>query len=107
MCKQRLNTFAIATGSFERFGLGQCPRHVTGLLVEAALDYGQRRLWTALRLEETAAAIAGALEQLNRAGLIFSWGEPPDCTYTFKHALAAGCLRYEALQRARVARKGT
>ena len=58
MCKQHLNTFAIATGSFECFGLGQRPRHVTGLLVEAALDSAQRHLWTALRLEQAAAAIA-------------------------------------------------
>ena len=56
--KQHLNTFAIATGSFECFGLGLRSRHVTGLLVEAALDSAQRHLWTALRFEEAAAAIA-------------------------------------------------
>src|SRR5262245_60342766 len=58
MCKQHLNTFAIATGTFECFGLGQRPRHVTGLLVDAALDSAQRRLRTALRFEGAAAAIA-------------------------------------------------
>ena len=32
-------------------------------------------------------ALQSALEQLTRAGLIFERGEPPDSTYTFKHAL--------------------
>jgi hypothetical protein len=58
MCKQHLNTFAIATRSLECFGLGQRSRHVTSLLVDAALDSAQWRLWTTLRLEEAAAAIA-------------------------------------------------
>ena len=31
-CKQHLNAFAITTRSFECFGLGQRPRHITGLL---------------------------------------------------------------------------
>jgi predicted ATPase len=41
-----------------------------------------------------------ALEQLSRAGLIFCRGEPPDCTYTFKHALLQGAA-YESLLRMR------
>ena len=32
-------------------------------------------------------ALQSALGQLTRAGLIFERGEPPDSTYTFKHAL--------------------
>jgi class 3 adenylate cyclase/predicted ATPase len=32
-------------------------------------------------------ALQSALEQLTRAGLIFSHGQPPDSTYIFKHAL--------------------
>jgi hypothetical protein len=32
-------------------------------------------------------ALQSALERLTLAGLIFSRGEPPDSTYTFKHAL--------------------
>ncbi len=44
------------------------------------------------RLVAAVAPISGvplqaALEQLTRAGLIFGSGEPPDSTYTFKHAL--------------------
>src|SRR6266566_2929373 len=58
MCKQHLNTFAIAARSFECFGLRQRPRHVTGLFVDAALDSAQRCLRTAMCLEEAAAAIA-------------------------------------------------
>jgi hypothetical protein len=34
MCKQHLNTFAISARSFECFGLGQRPRHVTSYLVK-------------------------------------------------------------------------
>src|SRR5262249_1404543 len=45
-------------------------------------------------------ALQDALEQLSRAGLIFSQGEPPDCTYTFKHALLQGAA-YESLLRGR------
>ena len=39
MGKQHLNTFPIAARSFECFGLGQGPRDVTSLLVDAALDF--------------------------------------------------------------------
>ncbi len=45
-------------------------------------------------------ALQTALEQLSRAGLIFRRGEPPDCTYTFKHALLQGAA-YESLLRMR------
>ena len=45
-------------------------------------------------------ALQTALEQLSRAGLIFCRGEPPDCTYTFKHALLQGAA-YESLLRMR------
>ena len=45
-------------------------------------------------------ALQDALEQLSRAGLIFSQGEPPDCTYTFKHALLQEAA-YESLLRGR------
>ena len=58
MCKQHLNTFAIAARSFECFGLGQRPGYVTGLFVDAARNSAPRRLRTALRLKEAAAAIA-------------------------------------------------
>jgi hypothetical protein len=51
MCKQHLNTFAISARSFECFGLGQRPRHVTSYLVNVSRDSAQRRLLTALRLE--------------------------------------------------------
>src|SRR5215510_1430694 len=51
MCKQHLNTFAIATRSLECFGFGHRPCHVTGLLVEASLDSAERSLWAALCLE--------------------------------------------------------
>ena len=33
------------------------------------------------------AALQAALEQFSEAELIFGWGEPPDSTYIFKHAL--------------------
>ena len=57
------------------------------------------------RLVAAVAPISGftlqtALEQLTRAGLIFSSGEPPDCTYTFKHALLQEAA-YESLLRGR------
>ena len=58
MCKQHLNTFAISARSFECFRLGQRPRYVTRFLVDVSRDSAQRRLWTALRLEEAAAAVA-------------------------------------------------
>ena len=45
-------------------------------------------------------ALQTALEQLSRAGLIFCRGEPPDCTYTFKHALLQEAA-YESLLRMR------
>src|SRR5262244_4640358 len=37
MCKQHLNALSVMARSLECFGLGQRPRHVTGLLVDAAL----------------------------------------------------------------------
>jgi hypothetical protein len=46
MCKQHLNTFAIAARSFECFGLGQPSGDVTRFLIDAALESAQRRLWT-------------------------------------------------------------
>jgi class 3 adenylate cyclase/predicted ATPase len=57
------------------------------------------------RLLATVAPISGtalqsALDQLIRAGLIFSRGEPPDSTYTFKHALLQDAA-YASLLRAR------
>src|SRR6266702_3122744 len=58
MCKQHLNAFAITARSFECFGLGQRSGYVTRFLVDAALESAPRRLWTALRLKEAAAAIA-------------------------------------------------
>src|SRR5512143_71388 len=58
MCKQHLNTFAIAARSFECFGLGQGPRNVTSLLVDVARDSAQRRHWAALRLEYAATTVA-------------------------------------------------
>jgi hypothetical protein len=58
MSKQHLNTFAIAARSFECFGLPQRSGYVTRFLIDAALESAQRRLWTTLRLEEAAAAIA-------------------------------------------------
>src|SRR5213080_2725668 len=58
MCKQHLNTFAIAARSFECFRLRQRSGYVTRFLIDAALESAQRRLWTTLRLEEAAAAIA-------------------------------------------------
>jgi class 3 adenylate cyclase/predicted ATPase len=45
-------------------------------------------------------ALQSALEQLTRAGLIFSRGEPPDSTYTFKHSLLQDAA-YASLLRAR------
>jgi class 3 adenylate cyclase/predicted ATPase len=45
-------------------------------------------------------ALQSALDQLMRAGLIFSHGEPPDSTYTFKHALLQDAA-YASLLRAR------
>ena len=45
-------------------------------------------------------ALQSALEQLTRAGLIFERGEPPDCTYTFKHALLQDAA-YTSLLRGR------
>ena len=45
-------------------------------------------------------ALQSALEQLTLAGLIFSRGEPPDSTYTFKHALLQDAA-YASLLRAR------
>src|SRR6516165_6103315 len=46
MCKQHLNSFAIAARAIECLGLGQRPGYVTGLLVDAAWDSAQRRLRT-------------------------------------------------------------
>ena len=45
-------------------------------------------------------ALQSALEQLTLAGLIFSRGEPPDSTYTFKHALLQDAA-YASLLRGR------
>jgi class 3 adenylate cyclase/predicted ATPase len=45
-------------------------------------------------------ALQSALEQLTRAGLIFSRGEPPDSTYVFKHALLQDAA-YASLLRGR------
>src|SRR6266567_17137 len=58
MCKQHLDTFAIAARSLECFGLGQRPRRVTSLLVDTSRDSAEGGLWAALRLEYAAAAIA-------------------------------------------------
>ena len=63
MCKQHLNSFASAARAIECFGLSQRPGYVTGLLVDAARDSAQRRLRTALRLEEAAAAVACLVEK--------------------------------------------
>src|SRR5215204_4840040 len=46
--------------SFECFGLGQRPRNVTSLLVDAARHPTERRLWTALRFQRAASAVAHA-----------------------------------------------
>src|SRR5262245_50254486 len=62
MCKQHLNTFAIATRSLECFGFGHRPCHVTGLLVEASLDSAERSLWAALCLECAATTVACSRE---------------------------------------------
>src|SRR5262245_33351716 len=62
MCKQQLNTFAIATRSLECFGFGHRPCHVTGLLVEASLDSAERSLWAALCLECAATTVACSRE---------------------------------------------
>src|SRR5262245_53755690 len=81
MCKQHLNALSVMARSLECFGLGERPRHVTGLLVDAALDSAQRHLWTALRLEDAAAAIARLssvvcclpiVKQLARRGATFA-----------------------------------
>jgi predicted ATPase/class 3 adenylate cyclase len=45
-------------------------------------------------------ALQSALEQLTRAGLIFSRGKPPDSTYIFKHALLQDAA-YASLLRGR------
>ena len=39
MCKQHLNTFAIAARSFECFGLRQRSGYVTRFLIDAALEF--------------------------------------------------------------------
>src|SRR6266566_4281350 len=44
----------------ECFGLGQCPGNVTSLLVDAARDPAERRLWAALRLQRAVTAVARA-----------------------------------------------
>src|SRR5678815_3918361 len=62
MCKQHLNTFAIAPRSLECFGFGHRPCHVTGLLVEASLDSAERSLWAALCLECAATTVACSRE---------------------------------------------
>ena len=58
MCKQHLNTFAIAARSFECFGLPQRSDYVTRFAHRCCAEFAQRRLWTTLRLEEAATAIA-------------------------------------------------
>src|SRR6516164_9375212 len=58
MCKQHLNALSVMARSLECFSLGERASNVTGLLVDAALDSAHRQLWTALRLEDAAAAIA-------------------------------------------------
>src|SRR6266699_3161242 len=59
MCKQHLDTFAIAARSLECFGLGQRPRRVTSLLVDTSRDSAEGGLWAALRLEYVGRHIAG------------------------------------------------
>jgi hypothetical protein len=58
MGKQHLNTFTITARSFKCFGLRQRSGYVTRFLIDAAWNSAQRCLWTTLRLEEAAAAIA-------------------------------------------------
>ena len=78
MCKQHLNTFAIAARSFECLGFRQRPGYVTRFLIDAALESALRRLWTTLRLEEAAAAIAcpgPVIQCLPIGGYLASRGE--------------------------------
>ena len=58
MRKQHLNALSVMARPLECFSLGERASNVTGLLVDAALDSAQRQFWTALRLEDAAAAIA-------------------------------------------------
>src|SRR5262245_64746835 len=60
MCKQHLNTFAVMTRLFECRGLGMSPGNVPSLLVDAARDPAERRLWAALRFQWAAAAVTHA-----------------------------------------------
>src|ERR1044072_9859585 len=60
MCKQPLNAFSVSARSLECFGLGQRPSNLTSLLVDAARHPTERRLWAALRFQQTATAVAHA-----------------------------------------------
>src|SRR5262245_30858837 len=63
--EQHLDALAVAARLLEGLGLGECTRHVAGLLVDAAQELARRLLRTASRLEgaRRAVARAGAVEQ--------------------------------------------
>ena len=65
MSKQHLDAFALTAGLLEGLGLGECTRHVAGLLINAAHDLARRLLRTASHLEGTRRAIAcaGSVEE--------------------------------------------
>src|SRR3972149_7283640 len=62
MCKQHFNTLPVAARLLKCLGLGQRPGNVTSFLVNATRYPAGRRLWTALRLEQTATTIVRACE---------------------------------------------
>src|SRR5260370_19904365 len=62
MCEQHLDTFPVAACLLERLGLGQRPGNVTSLLVDAARDSAERRLWTTLCLERATTTVARSRE---------------------------------------------
>src|SRR6266849_4556318 len=57
MRKQHLDTFPVAACLLERLGLGQRPSNVASFLVDAARDFADGRLWTALCLEQATATV--------------------------------------------------
>src|SRR5258706_12704518 len=58
MRKQHLDTFPVAGRLLERLRLGQRPGNVARFLVDAARDFSDGRLWTALCLEQATTTVA-------------------------------------------------
>jgi hypothetical protein len=70
MCKQHLNTFAMATRLLKRFGFSEGSSYLPRILIDASWDSAERRFRRALRLQWTAAAIARARKIQNCLSIV-------------------------------------